>query len=278
MPAHSAAGSAALLFVAAIYLAATSCFWSQLFLWPVESESLKRCPGFYGRASLWLGATVHLVAIGVYGPSLFYSQSGLAALFAWVLVVSYLMIGDRLGQGVPSVVTPVALVCTLCGVNVGRGTTFHAVSGLFWGWLAFHIVTILAAYVALAFGFVASTLYLAQETLLKRRQLRGLWLKLPSLQVADAWIYRATSFGLSLLTVGIVTGLMLFARASPGYVAWRDPTVLFSLATWCSFAAYIGTRKFLGWHGRRSNLVVIGGFFIMVISFLGAPHLLSPSR
>jgi len=278
MLAHSAAGSAALLLVAAIYLAATSLFWCQLFFWPVESEAPSRCPGFYGRACLWFGAAVHLIAIGVYGPGLFYSQSGMAALFAWVLVVSYLMIGDRLGLGVPSVVTPVALVCTLCGVNVGRETSFHGVRGLFWGWLAFHILTILAAYVALAFGFAASTLYLVQETLLKRRQLRGLWLKLPSLQVADAWIYRATSFGLSLLTVGIVTGLMLFGRTSPGYVAWRDPTVLFSLATWCSFAGYIATRKFLGWHGRRSNLVVIGGFFLMVVSFLGAPHLLAPSQ
>jgi ABC-type uncharacterized transport system permease subunit len=33
-------------------------------------------------------------------------------------------------------------------------------------------------------------------------------------------------------------------------------------------------RFWLGWRGRRANIVVVYGFVLLVISFLGTPHLL----
>jgi len=41
-----------------------------------------------------------------------------------------------------------------------------------------------------------------------------------------------------------------------------------------AFALYMTARLWLGWHGRKANLVVIYGFVLLVISFLGTPHLL----
>ena len=103
----------------------------------------------------------------------------------------------------------------------------------------------------------------------------GLWQRLPSLQVADDLIYRATSFGLAMLTLGLFIGMIWQQRHHPNYPVLQDPKVLLSLVTWVTFATYLASRWWLGWRGRRSNLVVVYGFVLLLISFFGAPHVLS---
>ena len=140
-----------------------------------------------------------------------------------------------------------------------------------------HVALIIGGYIALAFAFASSVIYLVQDTLLKRKQLKGLWQRLPSLQVADEVIFRATRFGLALLTLGLFIGVAWQALHQPEYAFWRDPKVMFSVLTWATFASYLGARAWLGWRGRRTNMVVVYGFVLLVISFLGTPHLL-PGR
>lgn len=258
------------------YLAAMVLLWVQLFFWPATTDEgdQRRTPGLVGRALLWTGAVLHLLALAGQGPTLFMVRAGTVGLFGWILIVTYLMIGAKMALGAGAIVTPVAVVSVLYSLTASRLHTATPPGGFDGFWLATHVFIILVGYVALAFAFTSSLLYLVQEGLLKRKKLSGLWLKLPSLQVADEWIYRATSFGLALLTMGILTGILYFGLQRPDYQAARDPKVLFSLATWCTFALYIGSRLWLGWHGRRANMVVIYGFVLLVISFLGTPHLI----
>ena len=268
-----------LLAAAATYMAAMLLFWVQLFFWPAlpqgdeEGPRPRRTPADMGRICLWFGASLHLASLAGQGPELFMLRAGNVGLFGWFLIVTYLMLGSQFASGGGAIVTPVAMVSLLYSLTAPR---LHAATppGGFDGlWLATHIVVILAAYVALSFAFVASLLYLVQEGLLKRKRLSGLWLKLPPLQVADEWIYRATAFGMALLTMGIFTAVLYLGFARPDYQIARDPKVLFSMATWLTFAVYLASRLWLGWHGRKSNLVVIYGFVLLVISFLGSPHL-----
>jgi ABC-type transport system involved in cytochrome c biogenesis permease subunit len=93
--------------------------------------------------------------------------------------------------------------------------------------------------------------------------------------VADDIIYRATAFGLGMLTLGLFIGVAWQRGYHPEYVPLRDPKVLFSLATWVTFMLYLASRLWLGWQGRRTNLVVVYGFVLLVISFFGAPHVLT---
>ena len=258
---------------ATTYLAAMLLLWAHLFFWPREVEApQKRSPGDWGRALLWLGALLHLVALGGQGPALFMNRAGVAGLFGWILIVFYLMVGHKLGQSSGSIVAPIALVTALYSLAAPQLHAYVPAGKLDAFWLAAHVFIILLGYVALAFAFAASLLYLVQENLLKRKKLTGLWQKLPSLGTADEWIYRATAFGLSLLTLGLFTGVAFSALQTPLYDALRDPKVLFSAATWAIFALYLVSRWRLGWHGRRSNLVVIYGFVAMAISFFGVPH------
>ncbi len=260
------------------YLSAMLYFWGQLFVRAEaaspRAEKWRASAGKWGRALLVIGAVLHLISLMGQGDMLFAVRAGVAGLFGWLLVVAYLIFGPRLGRdSLGAFVTPVALIAAFYSLTAAP--LHHAARPeiLQTQWLPVHVTIIILAYVALAFAFAASLIYLIQEALLKRKQLTGLWQRLPSLQVADDLIYRATSFGVAMLTLGILTGLM-WTTQQPNYRVSDDPKVVFSILTWIPFTLYLAARWGLGWRGRRTNLVVIYGFVLLVISFLGAPHVL----
>lgn len=262
------------------YLVAMLLLWSQLFFSSEtespDSETRNRSLGV-ARTLLCIGASLHLIALVQQGAPLFTVRAGVAGLFGWILVVAYLIIGQRLGhRTIGAFVTPVALLAALYSLTAPllHKATPRSVP-LEESWLIIHVVLILMGYVALAFAFASCLIYLLQEALLKRKRLTGLWQRLPSLQVADDLICRATSFGLALLTIGILTGVIWQQWHQPNYAVLRDPKVIFSLLTWVMFAGYLAARLGLGWRGRRTNLVVVYGFLLLVISFFGTPHILS---
>lgn len=265
------------------YLGAMLCFWAQLFLYAddfsARTERWHAASGRWGRALLALGAALHLLALIGQGGALFLSGVGVAGLFGWVLAVACLLINARWGRDtLGAFVTPVALLAALYSLTARDLHRLARPEALETQWQIFHVVLIVIGYVALAFAFAASLIYLIQENLLKRKQLDGLWQRLPSLHVADEIIFRATSFGLAMLTLGLFIGVVWQQRYHPGYAPLQDPKVIFSSVTWIIFALYLATRSWLGWRGRRTNLVVVYGFLMLVVSFFGAPHVLSGVR
>ena len=270
-----------LLSAVVCYLIAMTVLWSQLFLrgkgTPEYSDGVRSLsmPEKFGRGLLGLGAFLHLLALLGEGRVVFSERAGVASLFGWVLVVVYLAVGRKLsGASLGAFVTPLALLGALYAIAAPPLHRNTPQQQLETQWLIVHVVIILISYVALALAFAASLIYLLQDGLLKRKKLTGLWQRLPSLHVADDWVYRATSFGLAMLTVGIITSVLWQQLDFPDYAVLRDPKVLLSLVTWLTFALYMAARWWLGWSGRRSSLVVVCGFVLMLISFLGTPHLL----
>lgn len=274
-----------LLGAVAMYFVAMLLLWALLFFRVDEPEEHGRTwheiAETGGRALLVIGANLHLLAMIGQGRALFEVRAGVAGLFGWTLIVTWLFLGRRVTQSASAhsssgaFVMPLALLAALYSLTAPVLHRYTPAPGrLETQWLVIHVLTTLAGYVALAFAFAASLIYLVQEGLLKRKQLRGLWQRLPSLQVADEVIYRATAFGLSLLTLGLALGVAWYMRHQAHYEPWRDPKVLWSGLTWLTFALYLASRLWLGWRGRRTNMVVVYGFVLLVISFFGAPHVL----
>lgn len=271
--------NALLLSAVGAYLVSMLALWGQLFFRADDSSSgaerWHKSAGTLGHAALLVGAFLHGLALLGQGGALFSSNVGVAGLFGWILAAAYALLGARLGRDtLGAFVTPLSLLAALYSLTAPPLHRLARVEVLQSQWQVFHVVLIVIGYVALAFAFAASLIYLLQEGLLKRKQLSGLWQRLPSLQVADELIYRSTSFGLAMLSVGLFIGIVWQQRYHPEYAPLRDPKVLFSLATWITFALYLAARARLGWSGRRTNLVVVYGFVLLVISFLGAPHVL----
>lgn len=230
---------------------------------------------------LFVGANLNALSLLAQGHTVWGERAGVAGVFGCALVAAYLGWRHKVGQStLGAFIAPVAFGAALFSLASPRLRFYESyvpAQPLESQWLVVHVLLILGAYVALAFAFAASVIYLVQDSLLKRKKLSGLWQRLPSLSVADEVIERATRLGLLLLSLGLAIGLAWSARHASLYAFWRDPKVLFSLATWLIFAGYVGARTALGWRGRRTNMVVVYGFLLLVISFLGAPHLV-PGR
>ncbi len=271
-----------LLGAVSCYGAAMLLLWAHLFA--RSDEPRERGRAWHEVAELgslcllFVGANLHALSLLGQGSAVWGERAGVAGVFGCALVVAYLGWRQRVGQStLGAFISPVAFGAALFSLAAPDLHPYIPPRSLEAQWLVLHVLLILGGYVALAFAFASSVIYLVQDGLLKRKQLKGLWQRLPSLQVADEVIERATQLGLMLLSLGLAIGVAWTARHPGGYTFWRDPKVLFSIATWLIFAVYVGARAALGWRGRRTNLVVVYGFLLLVLSFLGAPHLV-PGR
>jgi len=263
------------------YAVAMLLLWAHLFLRsdepPEHGRAWHEMVELGSLALMFVGVNLHALSLLGQGRAVWGERAGVVGVFGCALVVAYLGWRQRVGQStLGAFVTPIALLAALFSLSAPPLHVWQP-SHLEMPWLVVHVALILGGYIALAFAFSSSVIYMVQDTLLKRKKLKGLWQRLPSLQVADEVIFRAARFGLALLTLGLFIGLLWQQLHQPDYAFWRDPKVMFSGLTWATFASYVGARAWLGWRGRRTNMVVVYGFVLLVISFLGTPHLL-PGR
>ena len=143
------------------------------------------------------------------------------------------------------------------------------------GWLAVHIGSTILGYTGFFLTFVAAVMYLLQEKELKSRIPRGVYYRLPSLELCDELYYRSLLFGLPLMTVGILTGFVWASRTWKG--PWEfDPKILASMLTWLIYLVLFSTRVSGGWRGRRAAYVAIFGFATIMMTFLGISLLSGP--
>jgi cytochrome c-type biogenesis protein CcsB len=141
-------------------------------------------------------------------------------------------------------------------------------------WLDMHIVTIFIGEASLAMACGAGLLYLVQEHAIKNK-IRGFFFKrLPSLERIDNTGYACIIVGFSLLTLGLITG-MVYAKSLWGSFWSWDPKEIWSGVSWLIYAALLHGRISIGWRGRKAALMSIGGFTILLFTFIGVNFLLS---
>lgn len=140
------------------------------------------------------------------------------------------------------------------------------------GWLLVHIMSTFLGYTAFLFTFVAALMYLIQERKIKSKNLHGLYYRLPSLEICDELYSKSLMAGLPFLSVGILTGFLWASRTWQG--PWElDPKILASLVTWMIYLVLFSTRLSGFWRGRRSAVVAVFGFAVMMVTFLGVSFL-----
>jgi len=252
------------LFIATAVLYGIACVL-YLTLLTRRSESMRRLPGIVFVSAL--GA--HLAFLTLEGPppgdipladiSQILSISSLGIGIAFLLA-SYRFDVTVLG----AFVVPVALMLFLAS---GLGSSYAPVSPrVESAVLSFHIGANVLGLIAFALAFGAGVAYVLQERLLRRRQLSGLFQRLPSLDVLDTIGLRAVLTGFPLLTFGMVTGTFWLLRAdgSEFYVSQ-----LLGLLAWAIFAAVLVLRVAAGWQGRKAALGTIMGFVCTLLVLAG---------
>lgn len=135
-------------------------------------------------------------------------------------------------------------------------------------WLIFHVVIILIGEAAFAMACGVGILYLVQEHAIKRKKRGFFYRRLPSLELLDSTGYACIVSGFTLLTIGLIGGF-LYAKTVWGRFWSGDPKEVWSGIMWLFYAALLHERLAVGWRGRKSAIMSIIGFAVLLFTFLG---------
>jgi ABC-type uncharacterized transport system permease subunit len=161
-------------------------------------------------------------------------------------------------------IAPVSLLLFL-GAGLGRGVS-HVPAEVRSALLPVHVGVNVLGIVAFALATATSIAYLVQERALRRKQLGGLFRRLPPLDQLDRLGLRLVTVGFPLLTVGIVSGALFAVRTGEQPL---DAARVFALVAWLCFAAVLILRVSAGWRGRRAAIGTMVGFACAVLVLLG---------
>jgi cytochrome c-type biogenesis protein CcsB len=96
--------------------------------------------------------------------------------------------------------------------------------------------------------------------------------RLSLLESIDNLSYRTISFGLPMLTIGIIAVAVWANEAWGSYWSW-DPKETWALITWLVFACYLHARITKSWQGRKPAIIASFGFVVVWICYLGVNFL-----
>jgi cytochrome c-type biogenesis protein CcsB len=135
-------------------------------------------------------------------------------------------------------------------------------------WLISHIITIFIGEASFALACGLGVLYLIQEHAIKGKNHGFFYRRLPSLEQLDTTGYASIVVGFTMLTVGLITGFV-YAKSVWGRFWGWDPKEVWSGITWLLYAALLHERLTVGWRGRRSAILSIIGFAVILFTFFG---------
>lgn len=188
-------------------------------------------------ATAFIMATVHLLSM---------RSARLSVLGAFVMPVALLMVlGAGLGDDVARVSDSVRSAM-----------------------LPVHISVNVLGIAAFTLAFAVAVAYMIQERMLRRRQLSGVFKRLPALDVLDSLGLRLITIGFPLFTIGVLSGTMWTVRLGGNPIA---PTTAqgFALLAWVFFGSVLFARAAAGWRGRRAAIGTVLGFLCAMAAMIG---------
>jgi cytochrome c-type biogenesis protein CcsB len=195
------------------------------------------------------------------------------SLVSWALVAAFLVLHLKLRVKVLGVyVAPLATFVLFAASQFSQEPSQpqNLLKGF---WLVIHIITIFLGDAGFALACGVGVLYLIQENSIKTKS-RGFFFKrLPSLELLDSTGYVCVVVGFTMLTVGLVTGMVYAKNIWGRFWSW-DPKEVWSAITWLFYAALLHERLTVGWRGRRAAVMAIVGFGVLLFTFLGVNFLL----
>lgn len=219
----------------------------------------------------------HMVSIAVYifdtGHAPVQNLSQNLSLAAWVLGGMFLYFHLRFKLKILGLYASVLISVIMLAVLLLPQNQVETNALLKGFWFYSHIIFIFAGYAALALASGAGILYLLQESGIKSKNPGFFFRRLPSLDLLDSVGYTSIATGFALLTIGLVTGF-IYAKSVWGSFWSSDIKEIFSVVIWVVYAALLHLRLNAGWRGRKSAVVTIIGFAIIIFTFLGVNILL----
>ena len=134
-------------------------------------------------------------------------------------------------------------------------------------WFILHASVALFSYGAFGISFAAAVLYLLLHRQIKDKRLGRIFERLPSLGELDYLTYRSITIGFIALTLSIVFG-MAWTQVYLGKLLQGDPKEIITLINWIVYALYLHSRFYMGWQQKRSAMLAILGFMVLIFNFI----------
>lgn len=248
-----------------LYLLSSVCYFAYLF---VQKDYLQRS-GFF---LLLIEFLFHTLTIG-YG---FFKSGHLPvsnmhetlSFAGWAIAGVFLGITIKFNLKVLGIFA--APILTIIMIIVSQLPNEPAAVGKIFKsfWLISHVSVIFIGEAAFALACGLGILYLLQENEIKTKKHRFFFKRLPSLEMLDNIGYVCIFVGFAMLTLGLVTGFV-YAKAVWGRFWSWDPKEVWAGITWLFYAVLLHGRLTVGWRGRRSAIMAIIGFVVLIFTFLG---------
>ncbi len=191
-----------------------------------------------------------------------------------------LVLVDRLARvrarGVGAFMMPIAVCLYILGLlgpttETPHGTDFDN------PWFRVHVGAFFVAYAAFAVSFCTGVMYLLLAREIRTKRLDRFFRRLPSLDDLDAVSSRAVWFGLPLVAVGMLSGIVWTASSHRQWWVW-EPKAVAALFTVLLYVSYVIARLLRGWSGRRAAVLAIVGFALSVFTLVGGSLLSQHGR
>ena len=139
-------------------------------------------------------------------------------------------------------------------------------------WMAIHVPTMFISYSIFSCAFSVGIIYLFREQALKRKKHSIFMNEFPALEKIDQLVYRLIGFGFPILTLGILLGARWAYDAWGRYWGW-DAKETWALISWLVYAIYLHMRLVKNWIGRKSVLLSMLGFIVILFTYVGVNYL-----
>ncbi len=247
------------------YMGSTGCYFAYLFL---QKERLYRA-GYY---LLLAGFCCHsaLITIGFIkaGHIPVRNLHETLTFVGWAIAGVFLVVQYRFKLKILGVfAAPLIVLVMIVSSQVPQVAPME--NKLFNSfWLNFHILSSFMASASFSMACGVGILYLLQERTIKNKS-RGFFFKrLPSLQLLDSTGYGCIIAGFTLLTLGLITGLIYAKSVWGRFWSW-DPKEVWAAITWLVYAVLLHERITVGWRGRKAAIMAIIGFAVLLFTFFG---------
>ena len=252
-----------------LYMVGTAGYFAYLFF---QKDYLQKS----GFATLCSGFILHTATIaiqylraghfpaGTLNQTLFIAAWAVVGVYLWVQYQYRLKI---LGiYAAPLAAFVMVMAARFSGAPDQTNTIFNHF------WFLIHILGVFIGEAALALACGVGILYLIQEHAIKSKTRGFFYKRLPSLDLLDLTGHACIIIGFIMLTLGLITGFV-YAQSLWGRFWSGDPKEIWSLVSWLIYAALIHQRFTVGWQGRKSAIMAIIGFAVLLFTLFGVNFL-----
>ncbi len=224
--------------------------------------------GTWGLITGWGIHTVLLAILTVDAGQVPLTSQTSSSLCAWLVVIVYLYLelsADDRSLG--ALIVPIVLLLHLLSASsmlgaAGAGEVTH--SG---GWFRLHVLAYILAYAAFAISCVSAIMYVMLLGEIQEKHLGFFYARLPSLEILNQINSRAATFGFVFLTGGAIASSVWAYQELYRLWVWSEPAFLPILVAWLIYGGHLMARWVAGWQGKRSALLSIFGFLLVVFAF-----------